>query len=369
MIDHSTNRRIVLAHDWIVGFRGGEWVLDRLARLFGPTDLYVLVDDGRGLSPAIDACHTITSPLQHLPGAAGRLRRFYLPLMPLAVNQLHVESCDLLISTSSAVMKSIRPPTGVPHLCYCHSPARYVWEQSADYAVGSGALLRRWGLRILRGPFQRWDRATASRVTKFLANSQHTAQRIKRCYDCDATVVYPPVRTEFFRLDENIPREEWFLVVTALEPYKRTDLVIEAAKQLGVPLKIVGRGSQAMHLAQQCNESIELLGRVDDEALKDLYQRARALIFPQVEDFGIIAVEAQATGCPVIAYAAGGAMESIQPDTGIFFQNQTVSDIIQAMKHLDQVSIDSRDCRQNAMRFSEDVFDQAILREVSNLLC
>ncbi len=221
--------RIALAHDWIVGGRGGEWVLDRLARLFGPTRIYTLVYDGRPPTEAIAACEIVTSPLQRVPGARGRLRRVALPLLPWAVGRLEVEPCDLLISSSSAVMKSIRPPLGTPHLCYCHSPPRYIWDQAGDYAYGAGGAGRRLGLALIRHPFQRWDRSTAAGVTRFLANSHHTAGRIARWYGREAAVVPPPVRTDFYCPDPRVARESWLLVVSALEPYKRVDLAIAAA--------------------------------------------------------------------------------------------------------------------------------------------
>ena len=368
MIDAHEEKRIALAHDWLVGLRGGEWVLDRLARLFGPTDLYTLVDDGLFLSEAISACRVVTSPLQRFPAAAGRWRRHYLPLMPWAVGRLKVKPCDLLISTSSAVMKSIKPPAGTPHLCYCHSPARYIWEQTADYDIGAGGRLRGIGLRLFGGYLRRSDLATVGGVTKFLANSAHTAARIQRCYGREATVVYPPVRTDYFTLDETVQREDWLLVVAALEPYKRTDIVIEAANRAGFPLKVVGNGSQAEALADAAGDNVQLLGRVSDEDLRDLYRKAKALVFPQVEDFGIIAVEAQATGCPVLAYAAGGATETVNEETGILFESQSAEGVIEAVAALDGKRFDPDACRRNAERFSASVFDESILREVRALL-
>ncbi|MHC5022528.1 MAG: glycosyltransferase [Planctomycetota bacterium] len=368
MIDRSSRPRIHLAHDWLVGMRGGERVLDRLAQQFGPTTLYTLVDDGRPLSPAISACRTVTSPLQRFPGAPGRWRRRYLPLYPWAVGRLRVEPCDLLISTSSAVMKSIRPPAGTPHLCYCHSPARYVWEQTSDYARGRGGIGRRVGLAVVGGPFRRWDRRTASRVSRFLANSRHTADRIERCYGREADVVYPPVRTTFFTTDESVPREDWLLVVSALEPYKRVEVVIDAANRAGWPLRIAGDGSQREALARRAGPGVTLLGRVDDLVLRDLYRRARGLVFPQVEDFGIVAVEAQATGCPVIARARGGAMETVTDETGVLFEESTAEAIVAAAHHLETNPPDPGACRANAERFAESVFDEAMARQVEALL-
>lgn len=360
--------RIALAHDWLVSLRGGEFVLDRLARQYGPTTLYTLVNNGRSMTPAIDACDVRTSRLQRCPGAAGRWRRWYLPLMPWAVERIIVEPCNLLISTSSAVMKSIRPPAGVPHLCYCHSPARYIWEQTEDYAVGSAGQLRRAGLGMLRTRFQAWDRRTATRVTRFLANSNHTAARIKRCYDRDAAVVYPPVRTDYFSPDPSIPRANHLLVVSALEPYKRVDLVIEAAKRVNRPLTIIGDGSQRDALRRIADDRITFLGRTDDEMLLEQYRRAAALVFPQVEDFGITAVEAQAAGCPVIALAAGGALETVTSETGVLFETQTIDHLADAIEHVAERRFDPSRCRANAERFSEARFDQAIQVHVSELL-
>jgi glycosyltransferase involved in cell wall biosynthesis len=348
--------------------RGGEWVLDRLARLFGPTSLYTLVDDRRPMTDAIRACRVTTSPLQQMPGAAGRLRRWYLPLMPWAVSQLRVRPCELLISTSSAVMKSIHPPRGVPHLCYCHSPARYIWEQTSDYARGAMGALRIAGLRAVRRQFQKWDRATAARVTKFLANSRHTAARIRRCYGREAEVVYPPVRTELFTIDPGVGREDWYLFVGALEPYKRADLVVAAAERAKLLLKIAGGGSQLDALRMVAGPTVTLLGRVSDQALLDLYRRAKALIFPQIEDFGIIAAEAQSAGCPVIALACGGAAEIVGPDTGVLFESQSVDGLLGAVEAFEAKSFDSAACRSNALRFREEVFDQSMTQHALSLL-
>jgi glycosyltransferase involved in cell wall biosynthesis len=357
-----------LAHDWLVGLRGGERVLDRLARLYGPTTLYTLVDDRRGVTPAIDACRVVASPLQTLPAAAGRLRRYYLPLMPWAVGRLAVEPCDLLISTSSAVMKSIIPPPGVPHVCYCHTPPRYVWEQGRDYAEGAGGRVRAAGLGLVRRRFQRWDRATAERVTHFLANSRHTAERIARCYGREAEVVYPPVRTTYFTSDPAIEREDFLLVVAALEPYKRTDLVVDAANRAAVPLKVVGDGTQRADLESRAGPTVEVLGRVDDEALRGLYRRARALVFPQEEDFGIIAAEAQAAGCPVIAHRAGGALEIVSDETGVFFDERTVEALVDAIREMERAPRDPAACTARAQRFSEAAFDSTIQAVVDRVL-
>lgn len=340
--------------------RGGEQVLDRLASLCGPTELYTLVHDTTPHTPAIDACRIVTSSLQALPGARGCARRWYLPLMPRAVSQVQVAPCDLLISTSSAVMKSIRPPAGVPHVCYCHSPARYIWEQGADYGHGARGRLRSFGLSMIRRRFQRWDRRTADRVTMFIANSTHTAQRIRRCYGRDATVIHPPVRTAYFTPDPTVDRASHHLVVSALEPYKRVDLAIEAARRDGWPLRIVGDGSQRRTLERTAPSHVTFTGRIDDAALRDEYRAARALLFPQVEDFGIIAVEAMATGCPVVAMRGGGALDTVTNETGVFFDEQRASALAEAVATLDGHAFETHAIRAHAETFSVERFDQTM---------
>ena len=372
MIGELEKRRITLAHDWLVGKRGGELVLDRLARLFGPTNLYTLVDNGVSISEAISACRVVTSPLQRFPGARGRLRRHYLPMMPWAVERLRVEPCDLLISTSSAVMKSIIPPDGTPHLCYCHGPARYFWAQSEAYgsrAGTAGGRLRLLGLGAMRKRFRRWDRRTATRVTRFLANSRYIADEIRRCFDRDADVVYPPVATDYFTPDAGIQREDWLLVVSALEPYKRIDVAIKAANRIGTRLRVAGAGTQRAALQSIAGPTVEILGRVEGPVLRDLYRRARALIYPQVEDFGITAVQAQACGCPVVALQAGGALDSVTDETGVLFNDPGVDGLCEGLRVLDLKRIDPAACRRNAERFAADVFDREITRHVDELLC
>ncbi len=371
MIGELEKHRIALAHDWLVGKRGGELVLDRLAGLFGPADLYTLVDNGVSISKAISACRVVTSPLQRFPGARGRFRRHYLPLFPWAVERLRVAPCDLVISTSSAVMKSIIPPAGTPHLCYCHAPARYLWAESDAYGSRpgtTGGRVRWLGLRAVRKRFRRWDRRTATRVTRFLANSRYIADEIRRCFDCDADVVYPPVDTEFFTLDTGVEREDWLLVVSALEPYKRTEIAIEAANRTGTRLKVAGAGTQRAVLHSVAGPTVEMLGRIEGPALRDLFRRARALIYPQVEDFGITAVEAQACGCPIVAFEAGGALDSVTDETGVFFGDPGVDGLCEGLRVLDDKTIDPVACRRNAERFAADVFDAAITRHVTELL-
>ena len=371
--------RIALAHDWLCGYRGGEAVLERIALALAPTyrieDLYVLFDDRQPVAPAIDALRHVASPLQHVPGGPTRMRRWLLPAYPTGVARLGAKlrrdhdknPIDLLISTSSAAIKGLRPPPGAAHLCYCHSPARYVWHARQDYAGrGFTGRLRSAGLTLASKPYRAWDRATAKNVTRFLANSHHTADQIRHCFGRDSHVVHPPVRTDLFTPDPTLPREDFWLVVSALEPYKRVDLAIAAAKRAGHTLLVAGDGSQRRQLEADAGDNVRFLGRVSGQKLVSLYRRARVLLFPQVEDFGIVAVEAQACGLPVVARRAGGALDTlIEDETGVFFDAPTPRAVIDAVA---RAPMPGDACRANAVRFSESAFDDALRRHVHEVL-
>ncbi len=362
MIDRSSIR-FAYAHDWLVQMRGGELVLDRIIRRFGPGPIYTLVANGQPLSESIDACPLRTSFLQQFPGAAGRLRRWMLPLMPKAVDRLRVRpDCDILISTSSCVMKGIRPPEGVPHLCYCHSPARYIWSQGTVYDGG----LRGIGLRAMTPAFKRWDRRTAANVTRFIAASTYIAGRIRACFGRESTVISPPVRTAFFTPDPTVEREEFWLLAAALEPFKRVDLAIEAANRRRHPLKIAGAGSIERELRDRAGPTVEFVGLQSAERLRDLYRRAGLFLFPSLEDFGIAPVEAMACGCPVVALRGGGALDTVNESCGAFMDEQSPDALLAAVERAPRACDDQ--CRQNAERFGEDRFDRALEESVAEVM-
>lgn len=376
--------RIALAHDWLVGLRGGELVLDRIIRALSPhaeiAALYAMFDDGKPLTPAIDALPKRIAPLGRLPLTSTHLRRWLLPLYPLAVaslsNMLAADHApggsagpiDLLVSTSSAAIKNITPPPpagSVPHLCYIHSPARYIWSQAARYSQGSPA--KSLGLRLARNPFKRWDLEHDSNVTTFIANSKHIGREVHRCYGRDAAIVHPPARTEFFTPDPTASRAAnapW-LVVSALEPYKCIDLAIQAANHARHELIIAGSGSQRAALEAIAGPTVKFAGRVSDEALRSLYRQASVLLFPQVEDFGIVAVEAQACGTPVVARREGGSLDSITELTGALFDHPTAESLLAAIARCPH---NPAACRANAERFSERRFDAEFLAHVRTIL-
>ena len=377
--------RIILAHDWLCGLRGGELVLDALSRLL-PTmgevvGLYTMFDDGRPLTPAIDVLAKTVSTLGRMPLASTSLRRWLLPLYPSAVEELsrrlgleHERSpIDLVVSTSSAAMKGLRPPMGVPHLCYIHTPARYLWSQGHEYAKESRA--RALGLAAFGPALRRWDRATASNVTRFIANSHHTAALTASCYGIrrdKVYVVHPPIRTDVFTPPPPLtPREDFWLLVSALEPYKRIDLAIEAAALARARLVIAGSGSHEPHLRRHAAAfpaaRIEFLGRVGEARLQELFQTARLFVHPQVEDFGMTAVEAQASGLPVVAFARGGALDTVRDGiTGALFRTQSPESLAEAARRCPKSA--DQTCRTNALRFTEANFDRAISQHIREML-
>ncbi len=366
--------RIALVHDWLCGFRGGEQVLERIARLVldghQPAGLFTMFDDGRPLARAIDEVRArvgvTTTGLNRLPD---RARRWLLPLYPRAVGELsravareHLRRpIDLVISTSSAAVKGLAPPKGVPHLCCCFAPARYLWSRREDYSGG----LRGLGLRLVGARLRVWDRRTAANVTAFIGISEHVRAEIRRCYGRDSALVHPPVRTEFYTPDPSVRRLDFWLVVSALEPYKRVDLAIEAANRARRRLVIAGAGSQAARLARLAGPTVSFAGRVSDEELRRLYRSASVFLYPQVEDFGITSVEAQSCGLPVVALRAGGALDTVVDGrTGAFFDRQTPEALAEAAQRVPRGLSAGRACRENAERFGEASFDRAMLREI-----
>ena len=385
--------RIALAHDWLVAMRGGEQVLDRIARIVRaehvPGSLYTLFNSGVHLTEAIDAFPRVASRYNRLPMASGKLRRWLLGRYPAAVESLRVrlerdhehEPIGLLFSTSSCAIKALRAPAGVPHICYCHTPARYLWSQQDEYSQGKGltARLRRMGLSAKGDKLREWDVQTVRSVDVFLANSQHTRELIQSVYQREARIIHPPVRTEFFTPSQE-ERQDFWLVVSALEPYKRIDLAIEAALIGRKRLMVVGAGSQGRALRRHAAKvsryvrksrgaagSVEFLGRVPDEQLRSLYQRARLFVFPQIEDFGIVALEAQACGTPVVARRAGGALETVlEGRTGSFFDEPNAEALLEAAEKCPS-GLDEN-CRMNAEKFSEQRFDDAIRAEIARAI-
>ena len=337
-----------------------------------------MFDSGVPLSPTLDALPRTVSSLNRYPES---LRRWLLPRYPRAIRELsrrlavdhQSEPIDLLISTSSAAVKSIQTPPGIPHFCYCHAPARYLWSQKTNYTSADlKGRLRGIGLSLFAPALRNWDRDSTSPSTCFIANSSHTASQIKSCYQTESVVIHPPVRTDFFTPDSSVERGDHLLLVSALEPYKRIDLAIDAAIKLNRKLVIVGSGSHesSLRALSGTNPLVTFTGKISDQQLRDQYRSARMFLFPQIEDFGITAVEAQACGTPVVAQHAGGGLDSvIDGSTGCFFNEPTTSSLAEAIENCPPPDSEKDGtCRANSLRFSREVFESKLRELLSDVL-
>ena len=351
--------KLALVHDWLTGMRGGEKCLEALCRRFPDAELFTLLHSPGRTSPAIERMRITTSFLQHLPGIS-RHYRYWLPLMPRAIESLKIpDDVDLVVSFSHAVAKSVQPPPGVPHVCYCFTPMRYAWQLRRDYFSERRGVGLSAAREALLDQIRRWDRETADRVTHYVAISETIAGRIAECYGRTSTVIYPPVDTEFYT-PAPVSRDDFYLCVSALAPYKRLDLAIAACQRLGRRLVVIGAGPESRRLARTAGAGVELLGWRSDADIRDYLRRCRALLFPGQEDFGIVPVEAQACGTPVIAYSCGGATETVlaaserMVGSGVFFDEQTPESLCEAILWLERhgSQFSPAVARQQALKFN-----------------
>jgi glycosyltransferase involved in cell wall biosynthesis len=365
--------RVVLVHDWLTGMRGGEKCLEVACRRWPDARLYTLLHRPGSVSPAIERRSVRTSFLQRFPGVE-RYYRYLLPLMPLAV-RWRLPVADLVVSFSHCVAKAVQPPPGVPHVCYCFTPMRYAWHMRQSY-FGDG---REGGVARLRdrllGALRDWDRVTAGRVSHFVAISKTVRDRIRDCYGRDSTVIYPPVDTDYYH-PAPVPREDFYLAVSACAPYKRLDLAVEACKKMGRRLVVIGTGQDERRLRTLAGPTVEFLGWQPDAVIRDRLRRCRALLFPGEEDFGIVPLEANACGTPVLAFERGGATETLLPvgrhrePTGLFFAEQDADCLIEAIGRFEQ----HRDAfapaaaRQQALHFNPRRFADELFTFLDSVL-
>ena len=354
--------KVALVHDWLTGMRGGERVLEILCQIYPEATLYTLLYVRDRLSRAIEEMEIKTSYVQRLPRAS-KYYRYYLPLFPSAIERLDLRGYDLVISSSHCVAKGVLPMPGSLHISYCHTPMRYVWDVHHDYFRDSGRGLKGFLVSALANYLRIWDVTSSQRVDEFIANSGFVRQRIKKYYRRESVVIHPPVNCDYFRPSEKVNEGGYFLMVTALVPYKRVDLAIEAFNRLGRPLLIVGDGQGMGDLKKRAGKSIEFLGWQGDEKIREYYQGCRALIFPGKEDFGITPVEAQACGKPVIAYGDGGVLETVRPfpgerPTGVFFDDPTAESLMRAVDLFEKnrERFDPRAIRDHALLFDQENF-------------
>ena len=363
-----TPRRVALVHDWLTGMRGGERALEAICELFPDATRFALLHVPGSVSGTIEARPVHTSLIQWFP-RAHRYYRSLLPLFPAAVELFDLDDFDLIISTSHCAAKSVVPPGRARHLCYCFTPMRYAWDQfdayfGPDRVGASVSRMFRWGLSAMA----RWDASTSGRVHRYVAISQYVAGRIRRYYNRGASIVYPPVDTTLFR-PSGEPPGAYLLVVSALVPYKRVDLAIRACALAGVPLRIVGSGPELTRLRAAAGPNVEFLGSLPDVQVCAAYQGAAAVLLPGIEDFGIVPVEAQACGRPVVALAQGGARETVvDGSTGILVAEPTDTAFAAAIDRVRRSRFDAATIREHAVRFSRERFHLAFTQQVDQMM-
>lgn len=370
------NTKVALVHDWLNGMRGGEIVFEALLDLFPNAEVFTLIYQPENLSPSLRAKLSRTKVHASWMNWFGITRQKYrqlLPLLPIAIRSLDVYPFDLVISSSHCVAKGVKKHPSAFHLSYIHAPMRYMWDRFDDY-FGKGRIffLFRWIAILLRPLLQWWDRraARADRVDCLIGNSKFIAEQIKRCYGRDAGVVYPFANLERFK-HERKPGN-FYLMVGAFAPYKRTDLAIEAFARLGLPLKIIGAGQDEQRLLELKKslgaDNVEFITRAQatNELIEKLYSECKAFVFPGKEDFGITPLEAMASGAPVIAFNAGGASETVTHETGVLFEHQTVDGLVNAVMEIEsgRKKISEDACRARAAYFTKERFQQEILSAI-----
>lgn len=351
--------KIAIVCDWLTTPGGAEKIIRSLHKLFPEAPIYTSIYNP-GKVKGFENATIHTSYIQHLPFAKTK-HQLYLQLMPRVFERFNLNDYDIVLSSAHSCAKGIITKPNTLHICYCHSPMRYAWEDSINYIkkYDMNPLAKKlapWFMHKIR----LWDRLSADRVDYFVSNSHHIQKRIYKYYRRPSTVIHPFFDDQKF--SNGSRREDFYLAVGRLTPYKRFDLLVETFNQTGLPLKIVGEGISAKKLQAAAKENIQFLGFVPDEELRDLYSRAKALIFPQLEDFGIIPLEAMACGCPVIAYGKGGALETVvDGKTGIFFQEQTPESLKKALRKRSTIRFNHKNIREHALQFTEEKFQKEML--------
>jgi glycosyltransferase involved in cell wall biosynthesis len=374
-IDHGVppafaGLRVALVHDWLTGMRGGEKCLEVLCRTFPEAKLYTLIHRRGSLSPAIEAMTIRTSPLQSIPGVF-RHYRHLLPIMPLAARTWRIKDVDLVISLSHCVAKAVVPPPGVPHVCYCFTPMRYAWQGRDSYLESwSDRPVRRAVAMSLLSRLKRWDLATAARVTHFIAISETIRERIGQCYGRESRVIQPPVNVNFYSPFPRVPRDDTYLVVSALVPYKRIDQAVAACTESGRRLIVIGEGPERARLEAMAGPTVRFLGWQRDEVIGEYYRSCRALLFPGEEDFGIVPIEALACGAPVIALGRGGVAETVDTAVGRLYAEPTAAALLATIDVWESEGCphDPIEARTRAEALSRPVFRDRILKLLSEVV-
>lgn len=368
--------KIGLVCDWLTGMRGGERCLEAVCELYTDADIFTLVHFPGTVSKIIESHNIYTSYIQRLPGNIKTFRR-YLPLFGHAIRQFDLTGYDCILSFSHCVAKSVKVPQGIPHICYCHTPMRYAWHMRSEY-LSRYKGLKKWAAEFVLDCLKRWDRKTNSRVTHFIANSKNVQSRIRQAYNRDSVVIYPPVECDRFAISDK--DEGYYLVVSALVPYKRIDIAVRAFNGSDRKLIIVGNGPKLPDLKAVASSNISFIDDADDREVVEYMQKCKALIFPGEEDFGIVPLEAQACGKPVIAFGKGGVLETVTGSdytqtveanaTGIFFYEQNTQTLQNAISRFESTKhqFTPQKCRDNTIRFDRSVYQRSMKKYVQTVI-
>ena len=357
--------KVAIVHYWLVTMRGGEKVLEELCKLFPQADIYTNVYNPKKISETIKSHNVFTTKINKLPGAK-KFYQKYMPLMPNALMELDLTKYDLIISSESGPAKGVCPAPGAFHVCYCHTPMRYLWDMYHEYFRKSNPIVKFFMKKMIPS-LRQWDVMSSNLVDYFVANSSFVAARIKRYYNRPAEVIFPPCDIEKYKDVQRSP-EDFYLFFGQLVGYKRADLAIEACIKSGRKIVVIGEGKSKEAKKYAKTGLVTFTGRISDEKVSEYLSKAKALLFPGIEDFGIIPVEANSAGCPVLAYRKGGACDSIlENKTGLFFEEQTVDSLIECMNDFEKRENDfsNREIyNMHVQKFSKEEFDKKILKAI-----
>lgn len=354
--------KVAIVHEWLSVYGGSERVVEEIHELFPEAPIYTLVYDEENMPERFNNYDIRTTFVQKLPFAKKKYPN-YLPLMPRAFEELDLTEYDLVLTSSTACAKGVITRSDAIQICYCHTPMRYAWEFYYEYTKNMNKL-KRFIVAFFMHKIRMWDRLAADRVDYFIANSNYIKGRIAKYYRRDAKVIFPPVNTHLYHIGE---KEDFYLMVSRMVPYKRVDLAIEAFNQLGLPLIIIGGGSEEKKLRAMAKDNIKFLGRLSDEEIVDYYAKAKAFIFPGEEDFGITPIEAQSSGTPVIAYGKGGALDTvIDGKSGILFKTQEAKTLIEAVRRfeIEGVEWSTQEIKEHSEQFSVRQFKEQFKKYV-----